>query len=166
MLGFVASPLGAGLRGLVRRWALSSSGVVETPVAAPPIADIPPPPEPEADRPSVAVLPFVSAGDDRNGEIFADAMTDDIITALGHVPGFFVTYRNYFLGLMVLTVALAIQDKRTEAEVVVERLKSISPDISFDAVRNIWRAINGNPTGERGALINRQIDSLRDIWPT
>lgn len=94
VLSFVASPLGQGLRGLVRRWALSSSGFVEGQVTVPPISDIQTPPELEADRPSVAVLPFAPASDDKDSEIFADAMTDDIITALGHVPGFFVTSSN------------------------------------------------------------------------
>jgi len=92
IVGFIASPLGAGLRGLIRRWALSSAGVVEASVAPQQTTtDIPPTPEPEADRRSIAVLPFVSSADDKDSEIFADGMTDDIITALGHVPGFFVT---------------------------------------------------------------------------
>jgi len=94
ILGFVASPLGAGLRGLVRRWALSSSGIVEASVTEAPASDVPPPPEPETDRPSIAVLPFVSSSDDKDSEIFADGMTNDIITALGHVPGFFITSGN------------------------------------------------------------------------
>ena len=95
IVGFVASPLGAGLRGLVSRWALSSPGVAEAPAAvASSIPDIPSPPEPEADRPSIAVLPFTPASKDEDSEIFADAMSDDIITALGHVPGFFVTSSN------------------------------------------------------------------------
>lgn len=92
ILGFVASPLGAGLRGLVRRRTLSSSGFVEAPVVPAPAPDIPAPPE--ADRPSIAVLPFVSSADDKDSQIFADGMTDDIITALSHVPGFFVTSSN------------------------------------------------------------------------
>jgi len=94
MIGFVASPLGAGLRGLVRRWSLSSSGAIEAQAATAPANDIPNPPEPEADRPSIAVLPFVSSSDDKDSEIFADGMTNDIITALGHVPGFFITSGN------------------------------------------------------------------------
>ncbi len=94
ILGFVVSPLGAGLRGLVRRWALSSSGVVNTPAPAPTQPDIPAPLEPEADRPSIAVLPFAPSAKDADSELFADAMTNDIIRALGHVQGFFVTSSN------------------------------------------------------------------------
>jgi TolB-like protein/Flp pilus assembly protein TadD len=75
-------------------------------------------------------------------------------------------YNNYFLGWMVLALALAVQGKRTDAEAAVERIKSISPDITFDAARDIWRTISGNPVGNRGALIDRQIDSLRDVWPS
>ena len=90
ILGFIASPLGAGLRGLVRRWANASSTVVEPPASE----DIPGPPEPQADRPSIAVLPFSPASKDEDSEIFADGMTDDVITLLGHVPGFFVISRG------------------------------------------------------------------------
>lgn len=95
VLSIVVSPLGAGLRGLVRRKALSSVGFVEGSAAATPNnSDIPQAFEPEADRPSIAVLPFVPVSDDKDSEIFADGMTNDIITALGHVPGFFVTSGN------------------------------------------------------------------------
>ncbi len=94
ILGFVASPLGAGLRGLVRRWALSSAGFVEVSDAPAPTADISKPLEPETDRRSVAVLLFVSTSDDKDNEIFADEMTNDINAALGHVPCFFVTSSN------------------------------------------------------------------------
>ena len=64
ILGFVASPLGAGLRGLVRRWALSSEEFVAASATAVPSSDIPDPREPEVDRPSIAVLPFTPAAKD------------------------------------------------------------------------------------------------------
>ena len=86
MIGFVASPLGAGLRSLVGRNETSASDT-----SGSPLEDIPAPLDPIVDRPSVAVLPFVPNSDDKDSGIFADGMTDDIITALSHVPGFFVT---------------------------------------------------------------------------
>ncbi len=69
-------------------------GFVEVPEAPAPIADISKPLEPETDRRSVAVLLFVSTSDDKDNEIFADEMTNDINAALGHVPCFFVTSSN------------------------------------------------------------------------
>ncbi len=69
-------------------------GFVEVSEAPAPIADISKPLEPETDRRSVAVLLFVSTSDDKDNEIFADEMTNDINAALGHVPCFFVTSSN------------------------------------------------------------------------
>lgn len=94
ILGFVASPHGRGLRGLVRRWAGVVDGPTATQALVQPLADIPEPPLPEADRPSIAVLPFAPTSKDEGSGIFADAMTNDIIRALGHVQGFFVTSSN------------------------------------------------------------------------
>ncbi len=56
-------------------------------------------PEPEttdafADRPSIAVLPFVNMSDDKSQEYFADGMTEDIITGLSYDSRLFVIARN------------------------------------------------------------------------
>ena len=57
-----------------------------------------PPPMPPApatpDRPSVAVLPFVSLSSDAEHDYFADGLTEDIITGLAAVPWLFVIARN------------------------------------------------------------------------
>jgi adenylate cyclase len=47
-----------------------------------------------ADRPSVAVLPFVSLDDDPENAYFADGITDDIITDLSKLSGILVVARN------------------------------------------------------------------------
>ncbi len=46
------------------------------------------------DKPSIAVLPFDNLSDDAEQEYFADAMTEDIITALSRWRWFFVIARN------------------------------------------------------------------------
>ena len=49
--------------------------------------------EPPA-RDSIAVLPFVNMSADPGQEYFTDGLTEDIITDLSNVPGFFVVARN------------------------------------------------------------------------
>ncbi len=46
------------------------------------------------DKPSIAVLPFHNMSGDAEQEYFADGITEDIITALSHIPLLFVIARN------------------------------------------------------------------------
>jgi TolB-like protein len=46
------------------------------------------------DKPSIAVLPFENLSGDPGQDYFADGMTEEIITALSHVPFIFVVARN------------------------------------------------------------------------
>lgn len=46
------------------------------------------------DKPSIAVLPFVSVGDDSDQGAFADGLTEDLITDLSRISGLFVIARN------------------------------------------------------------------------
>ena len=46
------------------------------------------------DKPSIAVLPFVNMSGDSEQEFFTDGLTEDIITDLSNVSGFFVIARN------------------------------------------------------------------------
>ena len=48
----------------------------------------------DADRPSIAVLPFNNMSDDRGQEFFSDGITEDIITDLSKISGLFVVGRN------------------------------------------------------------------------
>ncbi|WP_343713654.1 winged helix-turn-helix domain-containing tetratricopeptide repeat protein [Inquilinus sp.] len=45
-------------------------------------------------KPSIAVLPFVSPGNDPEQDAFADGLTEDLITDLSRIPGLFVIARN------------------------------------------------------------------------
>jgi adenylate cyclase len=47
-----------------------------------------------SDRPSIAVLPFNSLSEDRNIELLADGLVEDVIALLARVPGFFVIARS------------------------------------------------------------------------
>ncbi len=49
---------------------------------------------PLPDKPSIAVLPFVSMSEDPEQAYFADGMTEDLITDLSKVAGLFVIARN------------------------------------------------------------------------
>jgi len=46
------------------------------------------------DKPSIAVLPFVSMSGDPEQEYFSDGITEDITTALSHFDSFFVVSRT------------------------------------------------------------------------
>ncbi|MGG7580675.1 winged helix-turn-helix domain-containing tetratricopeptide repeat protein [Rhizobium sp. Nf11,1] len=46
------------------------------------------------DKPSIAVLPFLNIGSDREQESFVDGLTEDLITDLSRMPGLFVIARN------------------------------------------------------------------------
>ncbi|HET7879727.1 MAG TPA: winged helix-turn-helix domain-containing tetratricopeptide repeat protein [Acetobacteraceae bacterium] len=46
------------------------------------------------DKPSIAVLPFENLSGDPGQDYFADAMAEEIITDLSHVPSIFVVARN------------------------------------------------------------------------
>jgi adenylate cyclase len=51
-------------------------------------------PLPLPDKPSIAVLPFQNMSGDPEQEYFADGVTEDITTALSHIPSLFVIARN------------------------------------------------------------------------
>ena len=48
----------------------------------------------QAQRPSIAVLPFANMSGDPEQEYFADGISEDIITALSKISGLFVIARN------------------------------------------------------------------------
>jgi TolB-like protein len=57
-------------------------------------AERPRPALPLPDKPSIAVLPFLNMSGDQDQEYFADAVTEDILTALSRWRWFFVIARN------------------------------------------------------------------------
>jgi len=79
------------VRDPLRIWRWSPGQVEASDAALRPLAG-----EPLAlpDKPSIAVLPFDNMSGDPEQEYFADGMAEDIITALSHMPWFFVIARN------------------------------------------------------------------------
>jgi len=53
-----------------------------------------PEPRPDANKPSIAVLPFNNMSNDPEQEYFADGIVEDIITALSHIKQWRVVARN------------------------------------------------------------------------
>ncbi len=84
--GVLFTPVGRGLRALVRR---ERPGAGREPASsvrgAPPIVQ---------DRPSIAVLPFSNLSGDPEQEYLADGLSEDIILGLSRVKQFFVIARN------------------------------------------------------------------------
>lgn len=56
--------------------------------------DAPRTPLPPPGKPSIAVLPFATVGDDPEQTAFADGLTEDLITDLSRLSGLFVVARN------------------------------------------------------------------------
>jgi TolB-like protein len=52
------------------------------------------PPRSLVERPSIAVLPFGTLGDEINNSYFADGLVEDLITSLAQIPGLLVIARN------------------------------------------------------------------------
>ena len=71
------------------------------------------PTDPAATRPSVAVLPFENTSGNAAEEAFSDGLTDELIGALGKVPGLRVAGR---------TSAFALKDKGLGVRAVAETL--------------------------------------------
>ncbi len=84
IIGVVVSPIGSGLRMLLRRnLRQSNSHSVEQAVTMPRRA-----------RPSVAVMPFKNTSGDVAQDYLADGLTEDIITTLSYASAFDVIARN------------------------------------------------------------------------
>jgi adenylate cyclase len=100
-------------------------------------------------------------------------MKGGIYLGLGRYPEAERTHRlsidlnNGFIWAWVFyATELAMQEKMAEATAALTELKKVAPDMRFEDWANTFKTFHGNPTGERGALLDRQLDSLRDIWPS
>ena len=92
-LGVALQSLGEyGLKDLPRPQQIFQLVHPELPQAFPPLKTLLA--QVDADKPSIAVLPFTNLSGDAEQEYFADGVVDDIITALGRVRAFFVIARN------------------------------------------------------------------------
>ncbi len=74
-------------------------------------------------------------------------------------------YDGFVFSWMVYPMALAMQGKTTEAKEALSRLNQLSPDMRFENWETSIKTVWGNPAGERGALVDSWVNSLRDIWP-
>ena len=83
IVGVLFTPLGRGVRALMRRRAPETAAAPDT--AYPPLVH---------DRPSIAVLPFANLSGDPEHEFLADGLSEEIILGLSRVKQFFVIARN------------------------------------------------------------------------
>jgi len=83
IVGVLFTPLGRGVRALLRRRGRASAAASDT--AHPPLVH---------DRPSIAVLPFANLSGDPEHEFLADGLSEEIILGLSRIKQFFVIARN------------------------------------------------------------------------
>ncbi len=96
----------------------------------------------QADKPSIAVLPFTNMSDDRGQEFFSDGITEDIITDLSKISGLFVVGRNTSFTYKGKSVQL----QQVASELGVKFLLEGSVRKAGDRIRVTGQLIDG-PTG-------------------
>lgn len=72
------------------------------------------------DKPSIAVLPFRSMSSDGDQDMFADGMTEDLITDLSKVSGLFVVARNSCFALKGKDLSISEAARRLGVRNIVE----------------------------------------------
>ena len=112
----------------------------------------------EADKPSIAVLPFTNMSDDRGQEFFSDGITEDIITDLSKVSGLFVVGRNTSFTYKGKSVQL----QQVATELGVKFLLEGSVRKAGDRVRVTGQLIDGATGGHLWA--DRYDRDLTDIF--
>jgi len=112
----------------------------------------------EADKPSIAVLPFNNMSDDPGQEFFSDGITEDIITDLSKVSGLFVVGRN----TSFLYKGKPIQLQQVAAELGVKFILEGSVRKAGDRVRVTAQLIDGTSGGHLWA--DRYDRDLTDIF--
>ena len=112
----------------------------------------------EADKPSIAVLPFNNMSDDKGQEFFSDGITEDIITDLSKVSGLFVVGRN--TSFMYKGKSVQLQD--VAAELGVKFILEGSVRKAGDRVRVTGQLIDGATGGHLWA--DRFDRDLTDIF--
>ncbi|MCY7339123.1 MAG: adenylate/guanylate cyclase domain-containing protein [Sphingomonas bacterium] len=112
----------------------------------------------EADRPSIAVLPFNNMSDDRGQEFFSDGITEDIITDLSKISGLFVVGRNTSFTYK----GKSLQLQQVAAELGVKFLLEGSVRKAGERVRVTGQLIDGATGGHLWA--DRYDRDLTDIF--
>jgi len=112
----------------------------------------------DADKPSIAVLPFINMSDDPGQEYFSDGITEDIITDLSKVSGLFVVGRNTSFTYK----GKAVQLQEAAAELGVKFLLEGSVRKAGQRVRVNGQLIDGMTGGHLWA--DRYDRDLTDIF--
>ena len=112
----------------------------------------------DADKPSIAVLPFNNMSDDPGQEFFSDGITEDIITDLSKVSGLFVVGRN----TSFLYKGKPIQLQQVAAELGVKFILEGSVRKAGERVRVTGQLIDGTTGGHLWA--DRYDRDLTDIF--
>lgn len=86
IVGVLFTPVGRGLRALVRRGRAGGPGAPPAPGGDQPAL--------VTDRPSIAVLPFTNLSGEAEHDYLADGLSEDILLGLSRVKQFFVIARN------------------------------------------------------------------------
>jgi TolB-like protein len=111
-----------------------------------------------ADKPSIAVLPFVNLSGDPRQEYFADGMVDDITTALSRIRWLFVIARNSSFAYK----GKAIDVKQVGRELGVRYLPEGSIRKSENRVRITGQLIDASTGGQLWA--GRAEGNLEDVF--
>ena len=112
----------------------------------------------EAEKPSIAVLPFNNMSDDAGQEFFSDGITEDIITDLSKVSGLFVVGRNTSFTYK----GKAVQLQEVAAELGVKFILEGSVRKAGQRVRVNAQLIDGSSGGHLWA--DRYDRDLTDIF--
>ena len=112
----------------------------------------------EADKPSIAVLPFNNMSDDPGQEFFSDGITEDIITDLSKVSGLFVVGRN----TSFMYKGKSVQLQQVAAELGVKFILEGSVRKAGQRVRVTGQLIDGASGGHLWA--DRFDRDLTDIF--
>ena len=112
----------------------------------------------EAEKPSIAVLPFNNMSGDTEQEYFSDGITEDIITDLSKVSGLFVVGRNTSFTYK----GKALQLQQVAAELGVKFLLEGSVRKAGQRVRVTGQLIDGTTGGHLWA--DRYDRDLTDIF--
>ena len=112
----------------------------------------------DADKPSIAVLPFNNMSDDQGQEFFSDGITEDIITDLSKVSGLFVVGRN----TSFMYKGKSVQLQQVAAELGVKFILEGSVRKAGQRVRVTGQLIDGATGGHLWA--DRFDRDLTDIF--
>ena len=121
-----------------------------------------------ADKPSIAVLPFVNMSDDKSQEYFADGMTEDIITGLSCDSRLFVIARNSTFAYKGQSPDIRTVGKELGVRYVLEgsirpigdRLRITVQLIETTSGAHVWADKIDRPVAELFDVMDEVVDGL------